>query len=129
MHSMFDRVGEFHEQVLGLEKPEIPTLNDPEWIIERTRFLLEEVTEFTTAGLKGDMVAAADGLADIVYVTLGTSWMMGLPFDKIFNHVHSCNMNKKRGMTARGNAIDAVKPPGWVAPEQGIAKLLEDYLD
>jgi predicted HAD superfamily Cof-like phosphohydrolase len=54
--------------------------------------------------------------------------MMGLPFDKIFDHVHTCNLQKQRGVGPRGNAIDAIKPEGWVPPEQGIAKLLEDYL-
>lgn len=129
MTSMYNQVGEFHEQILGLTKPEIPTFNQPEWIIERTRFILEEVQEFTTASFKGDMVEAADGLADVLYVVLGTAWMMGLPMDKIFNHVHNCNMLKKKGITSRGNAIDAIKPEGWVAPQQGIAKILEDVLD
>lgn len=126
---MFDKVGEFHEQILGLEKPEIPTFISPDWCLERTRFLLEEVSEFAGAAMKGDMVEAADGLADIVYVALGTAWMMGLPLDKIFDHVHNCNMRKVRGVGSRGNAIDAVKPPGWAPPNQGIAKLIEDHLD
>ena len=129
MTSMFDQVAEFHEKILGLEAPEIPTLVGAEWVIERTRFMLEEVTEFTEAAIKGDMVEAADGLADVIYVALGTAWQMGIPLDKIFNHVHECNMKKRRGVTSRGNAIDAVKPEGWVAPNQGIAKLLEDHLD
>lgn len=128
MLSLFDKVGEFHTEVLKLDEPELPNLGQPEWIIERTRFMLEEVGEFAGSALKGDMVEAADGLADIIYVALGTAWMMGIPFDKIFDHVHNCNMRKVRGMTSRGNAIDAVKPPGWVPPNQGIAKILEDHL-
>ncbi len=127
--TMFKKVGDFHTDVLNLEAPELPTFNQPDWIIERTRFLMEEVQEFTTAAMTNDMVGAADGLADIIYVALGTAWMMGLPMDKIFDHVHNCNMKKMKGIGVRGNAIDAVKPPGWVAPEQGIAKLLEDALD
>jgi predicted HAD superfamily Cof-like phosphohydrolase len=99
------------------------------WVIERTRFLLEEVGEFTDAAIKGDMVEAADGLADIIYVALGTAWQMGIPMDKIFEHVHNCNMKKQRGQTTRGNDVDAIKPPGWIPPNQGIAKLLEDALD
>jgi predicted HAD superfamily Cof-like phosphohydrolase len=122
-------VGEFHEKILGLEKPDLPNFPSPEWIIERTRFLLEEVGEFAGSGLKGDMVEAADGLADIVYIALGTAWMMGIPFDKIFQHVHNCNMKKRKGVTSRGNAIDAVKPEGWQPPNQGIAKIIEDHLD
>lgn len=90
---------------------------------------MEELQEFTAAAMTGDMVEAADGLADLVYVTLGTAWMMGLPFEKIFDHVHNCNMKKRRGVGSRGNAIDAIKPDGWQPPNQGIAKLLEDCLD
>jgi predicted HAD superfamily Cof-like phosphohydrolase len=129
MKSMFKQVGDFHTEILGLEHPEIPTFNRPEWIIERTRFMMEEVQEFTSAAITGDMVEAADGLADVVYVALGTAWMMGIPFEKIFSHVHNCNMKKQRGVTVRGNAIDAIKPPGWVRPNEGIAKILEDDLD
>jgi predicted HAD superfamily Cof-like phosphohydrolase len=127
--TMFKQVADFHTEVLGLEEPEIPTLVRPEWIIERTRFLLEETQEFTSAAMTGNMVEAADGLADIVYIALGTAWMMGIPFEKIFAHVHNCNMQKKRGVTSRGNAIDAVKPPGWQSPNTGIAKILADSLD
>jgi predicted HAD superfamily Cof-like phosphohydrolase len=129
MNSMFKQVSDFHEVVLGQDFPAIPTLVSPTWVIERTRFLLEEVGEFTDAAIKGDMVEAADGLADIVYVALGTAWQMGIPMDRIFEHVHNCNMKKVRGRTTRGNDVDAIKPAGWVPPNQGIAKLLEDALD
>lgn len=129
MNSMFKQVSDFHEIILGQEFPEIPTLVSPEWVMERTRFLLEEVGEFTDAAMKSDMVEAADGLADIIYVALGTAWQMGLPLEKIFDHVHNCNMKKQRGRTTRGNDVDAIKPDGWVSPNQGIAKLLEDALD
>lgn len=129
MKSQFKKVADFHTEVLKLSEPQIPTFNSPEWIIERTRFMMEELQEFTSAAMTSDMVKAADGLADIVYVALGTAWMMGLPFDKIFDHVHTCNMKKQKGVTSRGNAIDAMKPVGWQPPDQGIAKILEDALD
>ena len=45
MPSMFDDVGEFHEQVIKLEKPETIGLISDEFILERTRFLNEETTE------------------------------------------------------------------------------------
>ena len=127
--TMFKKVADFHTEILGVEEPEIPTFNQPDWIIERTRFMMEELQEFTSAAMQRDMVEAADGLADLVYVALGTAWMMGLPFEKIFDHVHNCNMKKQRGIGPRGNVIDAIKPPGWQPPNQGIAKILEDSLD
>jgi predicted HAD superfamily Cof-like phosphohydrolase len=122
--NMFDDVGRFHEEVLGLEPPELPTLVNQDWILERQRFMLEELNEFCTAAMTGDMVKAADGLVDVVYVALGTAWQMGLPWDPIWRAVQKANMAKRRGITSRGNAVDAVKPPGWQAPEQEIAQAI-----
>jgi hypothetical protein len=127
--SMFKDVGEFHEQVLELDPPIHVSLISGEWCIERARFLIEEVEEFGGASMVGDMVGAADALADIIYVALGTAWQMGLPFEQIWQVVHDANMKKRRGMTKRGNAIDAVKPEGWVAPEPAIAALILRRID
>ena len=129
MPSMYDDVEEFHEHVLNLEKPTQVGLISDEFILERTRFLSEEVDEFTIAGMSGDMVGVADALADIVYVALGTAWQMGIPFQAIWDVVHSANMKKVRGITKRGNKHDAVKPEGWVGPEQAIAALILRKID
>ena len=129
MSSMYDDIEEFHEHVLNLEKPTQVGIISDEFILERTRFLNEEVEEFTTTGMSGDMVGVADALADIVYVALGTAWQMGIPFQAIWDVVHSANMKKVRGITKRGNKHDAVKPEGWVGPEQAIAALILRKID
>lgn len=129
MPSMFDDVGEFHEKVLNLEKPIQVGLISDEFIVERSKFLDEELEEFIKAGITGDMVGVADALADIVYVALGTAWQMGLPFQSIWDLVHSANMKKRRGITKRGNINDAVKPENWVGPEAGIAALILRKID
>ena len=129
MPSMYDDIEEFHEHVLNLEKPTQVGIISDEFILERTRFLNEEVEEFTTTGMSGDMVGVADALADIVYVALGTAWLMGIPFQAIWDVVHSANMKKVRGITKRGNKHDAVKPEGWVGPEQAIAAILLRKID
>lgn len=129
MPSMYDDIEEFHEQIIQLEKPTKVGIISDEFILERTRFLNEEVEEFTTTGMSGDMVGVADALADIVYVALGTAWQMGIPFQAIWDVVHSANMKKVRGITKRGNKNDAAKPAGWVGPEQAIAAILLRRID
>lgn len=122
-------VVDFHEIILDVYAPSTPTLRSSEYCVERTRFLAEELTEFSDAAAKGDLVGVSDALADIVYVALGTAHMMGLPFEDIWRAVQSANMNKRRGITKRGNAIDAVKPEGWVGPEAAIARALGRKLE
>lgn len=129
MSSMFDDVDEFHAKVIGLEKPTTLGLISDEFILERMRFLAEELDEYVKAGISGNMVDVADALADIVYVALGTAWQMGIPFQAVWDVVHAANMRKVRGTTKRGNKNDATKPPGWVAPEPAIAAILLRKID
>jgi predicted HAD superfamily Cof-like phosphohydrolase len=70
----------------------------------------------------------ADGLADIIYVAIGTLYIMGLPGPAIWEAVQKANMSKVRGITKRGNAFDAVKPEGWTAPEADIAKAIGEAI-
>jgi predicted HAD superfamily Cof-like phosphohydrolase len=121
---MYDDVKKFHEEILGVAAPLIPTLVSQDWVMERYRFLDEEATEYIQDGLSGNLVGAVDGLLDIIYVALGTLHQMGIPVQDCWDEVQKANMAKERGVTKRGNAIDAIKPPGWTGPETGIAKLL-----
>lgn len=126
---MYNDVIRFHKEVLLVEAPPKPTLVSEEWLIERFRFLTEEVQEFIEAGLVGDMVGTIDGLLDTVYVALGTLHMMGVPTQACWDLVQKANMAKVRGTTKRSNAIDATKPEGWVGPEAGIAALIARELE
>jgi len=74
-------------------------------------------------------VGVADALADVIYVALGTAYRMGLPFDEIWGAVQAANMRKVRGLTKRGNKVDAMKPAGWVGPEAEIARAIGSALD
>lgn len=120
-NSMFDDVADFHKVVLGIPHTTTPTLVSAEFALERFRFLNEEVGEYLEAAHQGDMVAAVDGLLDTIYVALGTLYFMGVPVQECWDAVHKANMAKVRGITKRGNACDAVKPPDWVGPEAEIA--------
>jgi predicted HAD superfamily Cof-like phosphohydrolase len=118
---VFQDVADFHRRVIAQAPSESPSLISQKFVFERFRFMQEELDEFVTAAFDGDMVGAADGLTDLVYVAVGTMYLMGLPFNDIWNAVQSANMRKVRGMTKRGNAFDAAKPEGWVGPEAEIA--------
>jgi predicted HAD superfamily Cof-like phosphohydrolase len=117
--SYFNDVAEFHHQVLGIEST-APTWNTPNTLAERLSFMAEELAEFDEAVELKDIAKAADALADLVYVALGTAHQMGLPFDEIWAAVHKANMQKLRGIGKRGMVYDAVKPVGWVGPETEI---------
>ena len=118
---MFDDVADFHKVVLGVPPVKTPTLVSDEFTVERFRFLNEEVGEYLEAAHKGNIIGAVDGLLDTIYVALGTLYFMNVPVQECWDAVHKANMAKVRGITKRGNACDAVKPPGWIGPEGEIA--------
>lgn len=122
--SYFDSVRQFHEKILGIHDTK-PTFQLPVEFTQRVAFMEEEIEELGQAYCDGDMVGVADALADLVYVALGTAHMMGIPFDEVFKVVHAANMQKMRGMTKRGMVYDAVKPEGWVGPEEQIDAIIK----
>jgi predicted HAD superfamily Cof-like phosphohydrolase len=83
-------------------------------------FLEEELKEFIQSANLDDTVGMADALIDIVYVAMGTAYMMGLPWQKLWNEVHTTNMNKVSATNSeqskRKNSLDVIKPEGWQPP-------------
>jgi len=126
---MLDDVVRFHVEVLGVEPPPLPTLVSDVFVAERLRFMNEELEEYAGAALGGDIVRATDGLLDLIYVALGTLYFMGIPVDECWGAVQKANMMKVKGVTIRGNKIDAAKPPNWVGPEADIARAIQKAID
>lgn len=122
--SCYDAVRQFHYKVLGIQDTK-PTFQLPVAFTQRVAFMEEEIEELGQAYCDNDLVGVADALADLVYVAVGTAHMMGIPFDEVFKAVHAANMQKIRGMTKRGMVYDAVKPEGWVGPEEAIDAILK----
>ena len=120
---IFDNVREFRTK-LGLPVNHKSQLLEPQDISFYARFLMEELSELLKAHEDGDLVGAADALADLAYVTMGCAHHMGLPLPKILEIVHMANMQKVPGTTRRGHKQDAQKPEGWTGPEDHIALLL-----
>ena len=86
----------------------------------RRELLWEEYCEYGRGEGYNDLVEVADGLADLIYVAIGTALEYGIPITKIFREVHRTNMNKVA--TPNGGKIG--KPTGWQPPN--ILEILAD---
>lgn len=124
---LFDDIKEFHEKfdVKPLDKP---ALLSNELMKFRVDFIQEELDELQTAYMYGNLEEVFDALIDIVYVALGTAYVMKLPFNKGWQEVHACNMKKIRVMSSdeskRNSNYDVIKPVGWKKPN--LTKILKN---
>jgi predicted HAD superfamily Cof-like phosphohydrolase len=124
IESNFDDVGEFHDK-FGLDRAtgESPHDLDESLFEFRLSFLREEMDELEMAQEEGDVAGMADALVDLVYVALGTAHLCDLPWQEVWDEVHSANMRKRRAIDAResgrGHSQDVIKPPGWMPPDVG----------
>lgn len=57
-------------------------------------FIKDKSDELVASMLKGDLVGIADGLADLIYVVIGTAIAYGINLKEIFDEVHRSNMSK-----------------------------------
>lgn len=118
-NTTYDDVGDFHKKfdlpdARGLSHGDPPELLSPQDMVDRVTFILEELSEFCAAHRRGDLEAAADGLADLAWVVLGTAHLMGLPFDAVWAEVRRANMDKVRD---ERNKFKVGKPEGWRPPD------------
>jgi predicted HAD superfamily Cof-like phosphohydrolase len=60
----------------------------------RKKLITEECTELIKALDDDDLIAIADGIADLHYVVSGTALSYGIPEDAVFDEVHRSNMSK-----------------------------------
>jgi NTP pyrophosphatase (non-canonical NTP hydrolase) len=86
---------EFHQKYGHLISP-APTTEISVAVKQlRIQLMQEELSELISKGIeKNNLVEIADGLADLVYVVVGTAISYGIPFDRIFKEVHNSNMTK-----------------------------------
>lgn len=120
---MYQDIKEFHEE-FGLRYDGVPKQLDEETAKFRIKFMHEELNEYCKACEEGDLEGQFDALIDLAYVALGTAYMQGLPFDKGWDEVHSCNMLKARAGpngegSKRGSPLDVIKPMDWQGPRLG----------
>jgi predicted HAD superfamily Cof-like phosphohydrolase len=92
----------------------------------RRRLITEECGELVTAltdaldsghVARGDVDAIADGLADLIYVCVGTALELGIPLDRVWAEVQRSNMAKAVGVdTSKRTDGKVLKPKGWTPP-------------
>lgn len=102
----------------------------------RIKLMEEEVAETATALRESDLVEIADGLADTIYIALGTAICYGIDLRPVFAEVHASNMRKvpwslelEAQLIAQGKKIPVgkiLKPIGWVGPQ--IAPILKEQI-
>ena len=121
---MYEKVKQFRQK-MGLSISNEPTLLAPAEASYFARFIMEELSEFLKAHEERNLIDASDAVVDLIYVALGCSHAMGLPFNTLFDIVHHANMEKvpanELQRSKRGKQYDVVKPLGWEAPETKIS--------
>lgn len=131
MPSFFEDVEEFNRR-FGLPHSgdgHPPGHLEPDVLLYRIGFMLEELTEFAQAAARGDLAGMTDALVDLTYIALGTAAFKHLPFEEAWAEVHRANMAKEPVTGAddprspRGHRLDVVKPDGWTPPD--IEAILE----
>lgn len=112
-------VATFMREVKGLELPTKPIQKQPPLIKELCKSLMdEELTELMDAMDAANLVLVADGIADLLYVTLYTACAYGLDMEPIWAEVQRSNMTKKGGAKrADGKQLkpDSYEPPNIAA--------------
>lgn len=126
--SPFAQVFEFNELIIGTDHVSMNTLSDEQAEWTRKAYN-EEIAEFSKARDEQDLVGMVDATLDLIYFAMGTLKKMGLTVaqaEECMTAVHSANMTKKKGkLASRGNfGDDAVKPEGFVPPEEAIGLIL-----
>jgi predicted HAD superfamily Cof-like phosphohydrolase len=61
--------------------------------------------------------AVADGLADLIYVAIGTAVNFGIDLRPVWDAVHAANLAKVAGGVIRRADGKTMKPPGWKHPD------------
>jgi len=94
--------------------PDHIKLDDTAYLMFRNALLLEEVSELFMAIHRKDEIEIADGLADVIYIVIGTCGILNIPIGPVLEEVHRSNMTKDKG---------AVKGKNYERPD--IKKVLE----
>lgn len=89
--------------------------------IMRSWLMVEELGEVLEALANQDEVALLDGLADLMYVIIGTAVQFNLPLAEAFDAIHASNMTK----ASNPMKVGYKNTPGYKSPN--LAKILEKY--
>jgi len=123
--SNFESVGQFMK-TFGQDVKTIPEIPDADTADLRLELIAEELNELYDAIEEIDIVAIADALTDILYVTYGAGHAFGIDLDKCFTEVQRSNMSK---LGADGKPIyredgKVMKGPNYSEPD--LKSILKD---
>lgn len=125
--NVWEQVIQFNRDIIGVQPDGMALLNNDE-LNFTVKALREEVEELREAHGHGDFIGCVDALMDSIYFAIGGLYKLGLSADqmeKCMTVIHEANMAKRKGVTDRGHSNDAIKPEGWVSPEEKIADILD----
>lgn len=134
MKKLMEDVAAFHKAVDApvLDKPTVPSeerirlrgsLIQEEYLETMRSIFVEEVIDgVPTLDMRKvrpdvDMIALADGLADLIYVAVGCALEFGIPLDKVWAEVQRSNLDKLRNGVIRRSDGKIMKPVDWQAPD------------
>lgn len=129
-----EMAAEFNQKVMKIEPRKLGMM-DPAEMAFAAKSLREEIVEMVDAFDLGDLVGVVDALIDLDFFRRGILYKHGITpelYEKLFAVVWSKNMKKELGQpkpTRCELALDAIKPIGWVGPEDEIRQLLEEHMD
>lgn len=83
----------------------------------RVALIIEEASEVFEAMRDGDDKALADGLVDLIYVTVGTAVTYGIDLSTVWIEVHDANMRKFGPGAYVDESGKLRKPEGWEGPD------------
>ena len=119
-----DKLVGMSKQLLVMAKSE-DFKDDPRPL--RAHLMLEELGETLRAMANKDEIETLDGLADLVYVVLGTGVTFDLPVDDAFAEVHRSNMTKAVQVSDPDKIRLRDKGPDYVPPDiEGVLKSHRD---
>lgn len=134
MRDLMRDVSAFHRAVDApvLDKPTVPSdervklrgsLIQEEYLETMRSMFVEEVVDgVPTLDMRKvrpavDMVALADGLADLIYVAVGCALEFGIPLDRVWAEVQRSNLDKVKDGVIRRFDGKILKPASWKAPD------------
>lgn len=119
MRQLLDDVAAFHRAT------DTPILDGPRFPSEdrirlRESLITEEYDELFRALANCDLIEAADAMADLIYVIVGTALEFGVPLDRVWDEVQRSNMAKVDPATGKVRKREdgkVLKPEGWQPPD------------
>jgi predicted HAD superfamily Cof-like phosphohydrolase len=118
--TFFDDVKAFHV-LFKLPVGEVPAFTSVQDQDLRMRLITEERLELIAAHETGDIVEAADAIADLIYVACGMAVSYGIPLNAVWEEVQRTNMAKvgPDGIPIYRADGKVAKPDGWQPPDIG----------